>query len=476
MDRIALVIGNSEYKHVSTLKNPQNDANDIGQILTSLGFTVNICLDLTMSEMDEALRKFLIELDNYSIGLFFYAGHGMQIDGVNYLVPIDCQLGDKTTTAFSCFDVNKYLNGISKYKGKTNICIMDACRNNPFAVFNRDIICGFVPFTVQPKGTIIAFSTSSDNTASDGSGNNGLYTSALKESLLIPNLKIEEMFKSTRIKVMELSNEKQISWEHSCLVGDFYFSVKELPVVTDFKDIDIYNYIEERYHFYENNTDNIYDIECMPYVDAYKQFNVPIIKVVRAFSRINYKKSGQSFNDSTIDEINIGYLESWGFYRKNGRWCYKDIYVEMGDPLPLPKELLPLNPIAGCEIDITGEIECKFDNEKLYFIMKTSFPNETPVIFSLKGKEYHAQSSGIVTSGIVSSEGLTAKNRKLNDGLYKITASSPINSVLPTSVKLILGDRNRNMIGKNVRFSPIGGNTAELTFNVVIKGTEANIV
>lgn len=476
MDRIALIIGNSKYKYVGELKNPKNDANDIGQILTSLGFVVNKHLDLTAAEMDESLRTFLIELDDYSTGLLFYAGHGMQIDGVNYLVPIDCQLRDKTSTIFSCFDVNNYLNGVAKYKGKTNICILDACRDNPFAVSNRDIICGFAPFTTQPKGTIIAYSTSADSTASDGQENNGLYTSALKETLLIPNLKIEEMFKSTRVKVMELSNEEQVSWEHSCLVGDFYFSVKEMPVVANIKDIDIFNYVKERADYYQKETDDINDIECMPYVDAYKKFNIPIIKIVRAFFRIDYQKSGQSFNDSTIDEINIGYLASWGFYTKNGRWYYRDNYVEMGDPLPLPQELLPLKPIEGLEIEITGEMECKYCNEKLYFIMKTNLPNETPVIFTLKGNGYNAQSKGTVMSGVVSSEGFSSKGQKIKDGLYKIIVSSPIYSVLPDSVKSILGERNRNMIGRNVRYSPIGGSTAELTFNVIAKGIEVNVV
>lgn len=476
MNRIALIIGNSEYEYVNKLRNPKNDANDIAQILNSLGFSTNKHLDLTISEMEEICRKFLLELDEYSTGLFYYAGHGMQIDGVNYLVPVDCKLSDKTGTIFSCFDVNKYFNGVSKYKGKTNICILDACRNNPFTYANRDFVCGFAPFASQPKGTIIAFSTSTDNTAADGQGSNGLYTSVLKESLLIPNLKIEEMFKSTRVKVMELSNDKQITWEHSSLIGDFYFSVKEMPVVSEISDVEIFNYIEDRNRFYQQGTDDIYDIECMPYVDAYKQFNIPIIKVARAFSRINYKKTGQNFSDSTIDQINIGYLESWGFYRKDGRWYYKDNYIEMGDPLPLPEELLPLKPIDGYEIEITGEMNCNYSDEKFSFTMDTSFPDETPVIFTLKGKDYNAQSKGIVISGTVSSEGFSAKHQKLKDGLYKMSVSSLIHSVLPESVKLIFGDRNRNIVGRNVRFSPIVGNTSELVFNILIRGTVAEVI
>ena len=428
-----------------------------------------------MLEMEEAFRKFLIELDEYSTGLFYYAGHGMQIEGSNYLVPIDCELKNKTRTILSCFDMRKYSIGVSNYKGKTNICILDACRNNPFANIDRDIACGFAPFTPQ-KGTIIAFSTSEDNTASDGPESNGLYTSVLKESLLIPNLKIEEMFKSTRVKVMKLSNDEQISWEHSSLIGDFYFSVKEIPVVSEITDLDIFNFIKERHRVYEKSTDDIYDIECMPYVDAYKKFNIPIIKIVRAYSRIDYKKNAQIFNDSTIDQINIDYLESWKFVRKNGRWYYKDIYVEMGDPLPLPEELLPLKPIDECAIEITGQLKCKYNDKKLFFTMETNFPDETPVNFTLKGNNYNAQSKGIVKSGIVSSEGFSYKQQNLNDGLYKMIVTSPINSVLPDSVKLIFGDRNRNIVGQNIRFNPIGGNTAELVFSILIKGIEVNII
>lgn len=242
MDRIALVIGNSDYIYVEKLKNPKNDANDISNILETLGFNVKKYLNLTITEMEDAKRNFLIELRHYSTGLFFYAGHAMQIEGNNYLVPIDCQITDKETTIFSCLNVNTYLDGIAKHEGKTNICILDACRDNPFVRTGRGITSGFAQFSSQPNGTIIAFSTSSENTASDGNGNNGLYTSVLKESLLIPNLKIEEMFKTTRIKVMALSNNKQVPWEHSCLMGDFYFSVKE-KVIPEVKDIDDLSYM-----------------------------------------------------------------------------------------------------------------------------------------------------------------------------------------------------------------------------------------
>lgn len=476
MDRIALIIGNSEYKYVGKLKNPKNDANDIAHILKSLGFKVKHYLDLDIVKMESVIRNFLMELDEYSTGLFFFAGHGMQINGVNYLVPIDCELKDKTRTILSCFDVNKYLEGVSNYKGKTNICILDACRNNPFERSNRDILCGFTPFLSQPKGTIIAYSTSLDDVASDGEGSNGLYTGVLKDALQIPNIKIEEMFKSVRKKVMELSNDEQITWEHSSLIGDFYFSVKDLSVVPDVDDMRIYDYIQERINYYSEVTEDINDIECMPYVDAYNNFKIPIIKIVRAYTRVTYKKNGNVFTDSTIDQINIGYLESWGFKRKNGRWYYNDKYVELGDPLPLSDELLQLEPVSGYEINVDGTIICNIDKYKLYITLKSNFPDETPIIFTLIGKKYRAQSKGVAMSGNVFSEGFTNSNKIISEGLYRLEITSPIYSVLPTSVKIVFGERNRNLVGSNVKFDPISGNTIELSFNIVIKDGVAIVV
>ena len=107
MDRLALIIGNSKYQRVGTLKNPQNDATDIASILSTLGFEVDYYLDLNISKMETAVRDYLLKLDEFSTGLFFFAGHGMQIDGINFLVPTDCELKDKAKTMLSCFNINK---------------------------------------------------------------------------------------------------------------------------------------------------------------------------------------------------------------------------------------------------------------------------------------------------------------------------------------------------------------------------------
>ena len=161
MDRIALVIGNSDYSNVGKLNNPKNDADDIASILNKLNFDVTKIMDANLIDIQKSVNDFLQALDEYAVGVFFYAGHGMQIDGKNFIVPIDLKLSDKSKTMVSCYCLNSLLEGASSYKGKTLICILDACRDNPFAM-GRGFLTGFAPFNNPPKGTMIAYSTSAD--------------------------------------------------------------------------------------------------------------------------------------------------------------------------------------------------------------------------------------------------------------------------------------------------------------------------
>ena len=126
MDRIALVIGNSDYSNVGKLNNPKNDANDIASILCKLNFDVTKIMDASLIDIQQAVNDFLQALDEYAVGLFYYAGHGMQIDGKNYIIPVDLKLSDKSKTIVSCYCLNSLLEGTSSYKGKTLICILDA--------------------------------------------------------------------------------------------------------------------------------------------------------------------------------------------------------------------------------------------------------------------------------------------------------------------------------------------------------------
>ena len=478
-DRIALVIGNSNYRFVGKLNNPQNDANDIESVLHKLGFDVTKVIDAGLSDFHSKTSQFLADLDDYAVGLLFYAGHGMQIDGKNYLVPVDLKMSDKSKTIVSCFCFNTFLESASSYKGKTLICILDACRNNPFTT-GRGFSTSFAPLANQPKGTIVAYSTSEDHSASDGKGSNGLYTQVLKDALLIPNIKIEEMFKSVRNQVSKISSEEygeeQISGEYSSLVGDFYFSVTPQPVTSEVADEELFEYIESRRRYYETNSDDIYDIESMPYVDAYNEYRIPVIKILRAYSRLYYSNNNYHFSDETIDQINSKYIKSWGFYQKYDRWYYKNHYVEMGDLLPLPDELKPLDPISGEELEIDISVCPEYCEGKLRFSLSSNIPHGTPLIFTVKGNKYTAQSKVLSDNGCIVSDWFTDKGLPIRNGFYTMELTCPINHVLPIEIQMIFGERSRNLCGKYVVYDPISGNRIHYLCGVHIQNHGVQII
>jgi tetratricopeptide (TPR) repeat protein len=219
--RIALVIGNSGYTNSGQLKNPVNDAELMAATLGKLGFYVIKRTNADKKTMEDAIKEFSKKLPEYNVILFYYAGHGMQIDGVNYLLPIDVTLMDKSDAKFEAVSVNFVVEELERYPNNTSVVILDACRNNPFRSFSRGGEHGFK--AIPPaSGTIISFATSEGSVASDGSGNNGLYTEELVKQIVVPQ-PIESVFKKTRVAVEEKSGNQQSPQEWSKLKGDFYF-------------------------------------------------------------------------------------------------------------------------------------------------------------------------------------------------------------------------------------------------------------
>ena len=219
--RVALVIGNGRYA-ASPLINPVNDARAMGQTLRALGFHVSLLEDATMKQMTDAARAFGDTLQRGGVGLFFYAGHGMQIKGRNYLIPIGADIQREDEVSFNAFDAALLLEKMEAAKSRVNIVILDACRNNPFARSFRSAAQGLAQMDA-PVGTYLSFATAPAKVASDGKDGNGLYTQHLLEAIRTPGLKIEEVFKRVRVKVMADSNGEQVPWDNSSLAGDFYF-------------------------------------------------------------------------------------------------------------------------------------------------------------------------------------------------------------------------------------------------------------
>jgi uncharacterized caspase-like protein/formylglycine-generating enzyme required for sulfatase activity len=218
--RVALVIGNAAYPGAGALKNPANDANDFGAKLKKLGFDVTVRTDIRHKDMLRSLTEFGDKVQSGTEALFFYAGHGMQVKGKNYLIPIDAEIRNEASASSEAVDVDQLLDKLSL--ARLSVVILDACRNNPFERRFRGSGQGLAQINA-PTGTLIAYATAPGKVASDGAGHNGLYTAELLAAMDIPGIKIEDVFKRVRGNVVRKSNDSQTPWESSSLTGDFYF-------------------------------------------------------------------------------------------------------------------------------------------------------------------------------------------------------------------------------------------------------------
>ena len=230
-NRYALVIGNKNYPKVP-LVNPINDAKSIAESLIELNFDVTLLVDVGYEKLTEDIDKYYRKIhkndDKEAIVLFYYAGHAIQINHRNFLVPLDIQFGDSVKFMAGLYDINKLFSHIPKRFGLQNIIILDACRNNPFkmtAVEGSDKVAisdGLAPIRA-PVGTMIAYSTEPGSSASDGKGKNGIYTKHLL-NYIQEMISIEEVFKKVRKGVARETNNRQIPWEHSSLIEEVFIN------------------------------------------------------------------------------------------------------------------------------------------------------------------------------------------------------------------------------------------------------------
>ncbi len=228
LKKIALVLGNANYPS-SPLRNPVNDAETMSNELENIGFSVKKYTDCDYKTMKKAITEFSETLgqDKNSVGLFYYAGHGIQIKGENYLVPIDAQIQKEADISIYAVDINGLLKNLEVASNSMNIIILDACRNNPFVTNFRGSVGNGLASMNAPLGTIVAFATSPGSVAVDGSGQNGLFTQELVKAMKVKGLRIEDVFKKVTTQVAKLSNKQQIPWQNSSLgEGDFYFRKK----------------------------------------------------------------------------------------------------------------------------------------------------------------------------------------------------------------------------------------------------------
>ncbi len=224
-NRIALVIGNSSYTSVTALPNPANDAKAMTNFLNSAGFQVVQAPDLTQSDMRRTIADFaktVTEKGPDTVALVFYAGHGLQVDGENFLVPVDARIEREADVPLQAMRLNDLMNALSSVPSKSRIVILDACRNNPFSAINKTAGRGLA-IVDAPNRSIVSYSTAPGTEALDGDGQNSPYTTALMKIGHEPGLQIEQLLKRVRLDVSNTTGRQQFPWESSSLTVEFSF-------------------------------------------------------------------------------------------------------------------------------------------------------------------------------------------------------------------------------------------------------------
>ena len=228
--RVALVIGNGAYRHAPVLENPVNDAGDVAAALKKLGFEVVEGLDLDEAGIRRTIKLFAERLTGAAVGLFFYAGHGLQVNGQNYLVPVDARLERPAGLDFELIRLD-VVHRAMEAETSTNVIFLDACRDNPLsrnlarAMGTRSSQIGKGLAAVESGvGTLISFSTQPGNVALDGEGHNSPYAAALVKHISDPKEDLSTLLIQVRNDVMAATKDQQIPWEHSALRSKFYFA------------------------------------------------------------------------------------------------------------------------------------------------------------------------------------------------------------------------------------------------------------
>jgi len=239
--RVALVIGNSDYANAGKLANPANDAGDMAEHLKKLGFQVFLGLDLNKAAFDAKIRDFSAALEESGTAILFYAGHGLQVGGQNYLVPVDAKLSRERDLEFEAVKLDFIMKQMELGReDQTNIVFLDACRDNPLSrslarnMGTRSTAVGQGLAQVDAGvGTFVAYSTQPGNVALDGSGRNSPFTAALTKRMLEPGKNLTSVMIDVRKDVISTTQGKQVPWDHSALTGEFYFDPKAGPVTGD---------------------------------------------------------------------------------------------------------------------------------------------------------------------------------------------------------------------------------------------------
>jgi hypothetical protein len=374
--RVALVIGNSSYA-TSPLKNPVNDARDIAKALRDLGFEVIAKEDVTQIDMKRAVRDFGQKTRTSDVALFYYAGHAVQVNGENYLVPIGAVIEREEDVEYESVDVGFVLAQMSNTETNTNIVILDACRTDPFGKSVRSLSRGLALMKSQ-SGTLIAYATAPGSVASDGPGRNGLYTQELLKNLGTPGLDVEEVFKRVRIGVREKTQGRQTPWESSSLVAHFYCRPPNVNIIfEEHFDNNSRGWIE-----FANGEAEVGLIDGVYVIEPKSQLFRAATRLVAINPNNDFKIECKAFHVSGV--TNFGYGLMWGAKDKNYNYfaVTADGMFSVGKVLEgVQNRLVPWSiPNSINRSNATNKLTIEKKGNELHFLINDTFAAKTEVL------------------------------------------------------------------------------------------------
>lgn len=324
--RKALVVGIADYDYADDLNNPENDAKDMADVLKQLGFDVSEYTNLDQDDLRKAIDEFGDNLGKNDIALFFYAGHGIQANGVNFLVPTNAQPKSEADVEYNCVNTERVLAKMETAETYLNIMILDACRNNPFERGWRGSKTRGLASMSAPGGTIIAFATDPGNVASDGDGRNGLFTSKLLRYINQPDITFEKVLKYTGKDVSIETSKEQTPWWNSSYYGDFYMAGKTQKEETPEEETVVKE--EENEPIAENTGDIVWqDDKHGTFTDPRDGQSYKVVKIgeqVWMAENLNYTQGIPHITDKA----------QWDKLDRNNTdaaWCYYENKTENGD-------------------------------------------------------------------------------------------------------------------------------------------------
>lgn len=480
MKKRAFLFSAGEYLNSRTYPKPsldlagvKYDISAIEKRLIQIGFTVIKKENVCKNEYITSLRESAKHSPNDAIHIVYFSGHGGHCNGKNYIYPSDFT---------SLFDISNDLDDaginiediISIFKGKGRlILILDACR------YDFGLSKGYYSEMTSSEDVYIAYGTLFGK-ASVATCGLSWFTEAICDEILSPNIDVDTLFTQVR-RNMLTKHYIQIPPSVNTLVDKI---ILHLELHYDDIDKQIYDFVE-RYGDEYTDKYGYFHGDDLIFIDAAQYFDIGLLDAIWKFKKVNnkiYRDKGVKLPElNEAEEKLVAFLnftrgKKFFTYDESHTWYYNGRQIRMGEIPPLPSSMQQKLPEQGKEIRIEGGVTCNVDNNKLFFTLLSNVPDETPLIFALKGKNYCAQSKSVVANNEAVSAGFSNHNKFLTDGIYELRITCPSYSILPESIKSIFGENNRNLIGKYVKCNPIGGNIIKMIFNFSVNDATVSII